>query len=308
MIKRICLGFTLLVFLPLSAFAEIGLDNLPGNTVWYIHADLERLRTTPAGQDLDEWMRWEVYGEIEDELGIDLNKEINQITAFSDTNNGSAIIIEGPLSQSTKDKIMAMVGDKESVEELEFSGNNYFHVGDEEKSGAKTDPLEPFDDTAYFSFALRDKVVITGKEGYMQELLENSGKVSGMDAHNGALMVLSANQSLVQAGMQVDGLIDDDDDDDWESNIVRNTEQAALLVADDSGMLAIQAQLISTDKKMAQGIAGIVNGLIALQSFSTDVPEEIRDLIANTKVEVNDNALSINMVIDPELVVSILND
>ncbi len=307
MIKRICLAVTLFLALPLLAVAEIALDNLPGNTVWYFHADLEKFRTTPAGQELDDWLRSEAYDEIEDELGIDLNKEINQVTAFSDTDNGSAVIVEGPLSDDTKEKIMAMIDEKENVEKLEFSGSDYFHIGDDE-SRAKTDPLEPFEDAVYFSFALRDKVVITGTKGYMQELLKNAGKVSGIDSHNGALMVLSANQSLVQAGMQVDGLIDDDDDDDWESNIVRYTEQAALLVADDSGMLAIEAQLVSTDKKMAEGIAGIVNGLIALQSFSSDIPAEVRDLIANTKVQVKENALSINMVIDPDLVLTILND
>jgi len=308
MISRICIGFAALVALPLSAMAEVALDDLPGGTVWYFHADFERFRTTPAGQELDKWLRWEVYDEIEDELGIDLNKEVNQFTAFSDASNGAAIIIEGPLTKATQEKIMSMVADKESVEELESDGNGYYHVGDDEKSGAQSDPFEPFEDTAYFSFALQNKLLITGTEGYMQELLGNSGKVSGMGSHNGALMVLSANQSLVQAGMHVDGLIDEDDNGDWESNIVRNTEQAALLVADESGMLAIEAQLVSTDPKMAQGIAGIINGLIALQSFSTDIPAEVRDLIANTKVEINDNVLSINTVIDPDLVVSIINN
>ena len=67
-----------------------------------------------------------------------------------------------------------------------------------------------------------------------------------------------------------------DDDDDWESNIVRNTEQAALLMADESGQLAIEAQLVSTDPKMAEAIGGIVNGLIALQAFNSELGPELQ--------------------------------
>ena len=105
-----------------------------------------------------------------------------------------------------------------------------------------------------------------------------------------------------------DEAIEGDDDDDWESKIVRNTEQGALLLADASGQLAIEARLVSTDPKMAEAIGGIVNGLIALQAFNSDLGPEIQSLMQNTKVEVLDNNLSINMVIDPDLVVSILDD
>ncbi|MGI9204643.1 MAG: hypothetical protein ACR2Q3_11560, partial [Woeseiaceae bacterium] len=87
----------------------------------------------------------------------------------------------------------------------------------------------------------------------------------------------------------------------------RNTEQAALLVSDASGMIAVEAQLVSTDPKMAQAIGGIINGLIGLQAFNSELGPEIQGLIRNTRVEVNDKMLSINTVIDPDLVVSVLD-
>ena len=59
---------------------------------------------------------------------------------------------------------------------------------------------------------------------------------------------------------------------------------------------------------MAQSIGGIVNGLISLQAFNTDLDPELLSLIQNTKVEVNENVLTINTVIDPDLVVSVLAD
>ena len=105
-----------------------------------------------------------------------------------------------------------------------------------------------------------------------------------------------------------DGMTEADDDDDWESKIVNNTEQGALLLADESGQLALQAQLVSTDPKMAEAIGGIVNGLIALQAFNSELEPEMLSLIQNTKVTVDANNLSINMVIDPNLLVSVLDD
>ena len=68
------------------------------------------------------------------------------------------------------------------------------------------------------------------------------------------------------------------------------------------------AKLVSTDPKMAEAIGGIVNGLIALQAFNSELGPEIQSLIQNTKVVVNDAILSINTVIDPDMIVSMLDD
>ena len=81
-----------------------------------------------------------------------------------------------------------------------------------------------------------------------------------------------------------------------------------MLLADKDGMIAIEAQLVSTDPKMAEAIGGIVNGLISLQALNSDLDPEIQDLIRNTRVEVQDNTLSINTVIDPEVVAAVLDD
>ena len=73
-------------------------------------------------------------------------------------------------------------------------------------------------------------------------------------------------------------------------------------------MIAIEAQLVSSDPKMASAIGGIVNGLISLQAFNSELEPELQDLIRNTRVEVNENTLSISTVIDPDIVVTVLDD
>lgn len=297
----------LIVLVPLSAAADVKVDDLPENTIWYLHVDFEKLRGTESGKILNRWIQWEVYDEINEELGIDLNREVNQFTAFSNTSNGTIMLIDGPVSAASIDKIMAMIREEEPVQTRRHGNQEYFHVGDEERSGrSENDPFDDLDDSAYFSFAIDGRILITGSESSMQSMLDNGGRVPGARGHDGALLVLSAKQSIVQAGIHPEGLVDDDDDDDWESNIVRNTKQAALLVADESGQLAIEAQLESTDPSIAQSIAGIVNGLIGLQAFNSELGPEIQSLIRNTRVEVLENVLSISTVVDPELVLNIL--
>ena len=79
-------------------------------------------------------------------------------------------------------------------------------------------------------------------------------------------------------------------------------------MADEDGQIAIEAQLVSTDPKMAEAIGGIVNGLIALQAFNSELGPDIQSLIRNTRIDVVENVLSINMVINPDLIVSVLDD
>ena len=72
-------------------------------------------------------------------------------------------------------------------------------------------------------------------------------------------------------------------------------------------MIAIEAQLVSRDPKMAEAIGGIVNGLIGLQALNGDLEPELQNLIRNTKVNVQDNILSISTVLDPNTIISAMD-
>ena len=296
--------FVLLFFVPLTANSGVSITDFPGNTVWYAHADLEQMRSAESGKDLYNWLDGEVFVEIYEEVGIDVGKETNRITAFADTEHGSVIIVDGPVTQESKDKVLALAAAETELNLLKSGGKSYYQFGDtDEDSDTDLDALE---DGGYFSFAVKDKVIVTSTEEQMKTLLGNNGKIPAMDVNGNALFVLSADKSLVQAGLRTDELADDDDD--WDSNILRNTKQAALLIADSDGLIAIEAQLVSSEPGMAQSLGSIINGLIALQAFNDDLDPQLLSLIQNTKVEVNDSTLSINTVIDPALIISILDD
>ena len=299
----------LLFSFPLHAGAAVTADDLPGDTIWYMHADLDQLRATESGKGISEWLDAELVVDLHEEFGVDLNAEVDSITAYSDATNGTVILIEGPISRETQDKLLALAVLEGDVDTREYDGNTYYFAGDDEKSArGDSDPFDDLEDSAYFSFALNNKAIIASSENQLKAMLDNGGRIVGSQSHAGALFVLTADVSFVQAGLRTNDLADEDDDGDWESNILRNTEQAALLIADRSGQIAIEAQLKTKDPKMAQSIGGIVNGLISLQVFNSELGPEIQSLIDNTRVEINENVLTINTVIDPNLVVEALRN
>ena len=219
--------FVLLFCVPLTAHPGVTVSDFPGNTVWYAHADLEQMRTSDSGKDLYRWLDGEVFIEIHEEIGIDVGKETDRITAFADSEHGSVIIVEGPVSKESRDKVLAIAAVETELKLLKSGGKNYYRFGDTDaESGTDLDALE---DGGFFSFDVKDKVIVTSTEGQMKTLLKSNGKLAGMGNHSNALFVLTADKSLVQAGLKTDELADDDDD--WDSNILRNTEQAALLSA-----------------------------------------------------------------------------
>jgi hypothetical protein len=291
----------------LSANADITVGDLPADTIWYMHADLEALRDSEGGSVIYRQFEEEAGEDIKEELGIDISAEVNSITAFANAGDGTVVVVSGPIAKETQDKLMALAALEGPVDPREYDGDTYYHFGDESEEGNEND--EPFDDlqeSAYLSFAVNGRAIITAREEQMQALLDSGGNISGFGSHDGALLVLSANNTLVQAGLQTDGLMEADDDD-WESNIVRNTEQAALLVADESGQIAIEAQLVSRDPKMAVAIGAIVNGLIGLQALNGDLEPELQNMIRNTKVEVEEQILSISTVLDPNVIISAID-
>jgi hypothetical protein len=305
------LFFVFLLFsIPLQSGAAISAGDLPGDTLWYMHVDLEAMRSTESGGKIYVWFEDEIADEVSEEIGVDLNTEVNSITAYSNTTHGTGVVVSGPLTRESQERILAIAtleaeGD---IDLLEYKGKTYYHSGDEDDEDYRSDePFEDLEDSAWFSFAIENKAILASTEAQLKALLDSRGKIAGAGSHDGALFVLSADNTFLQAGIQADNMIMDDDDD-WESNILRNTKQAALLIADKAGMIAIEAQLVSADPKMAQAIGGIVNGLISLQAFNSELDPEIQDLIRNTRVEVKDNTLSINTVVDPDIVAAVLSD
>jgi hypothetical protein len=292
-----------LFFVPVATLAGVGVGDLPAASKWYFHVDFVQMRSSEAGKHLYGWLQKEAFEDIREDAGFDLDKEADRLTAFAVAGEGVVVLIEGNISQETKDKVLAMGAVGGALDKLESSGKTYYHmkVDDDEGHGNIDIDINSFENGAYFSFALKNKILVTSVKAEMESMLANGGRIARADNANGALFILSAERSLVQAGVKAGDL---GDDLDWDSNILKNTKQAALLIADEDGKIAIEAQLVTTEKEMAQSLASIVRGLISLQVFNDGLDPEISEFLQNTTVSVKDNTLTIKVSLDPEVVVA----
>lgn len=288
----------LILLLPLAANADIQIDGMGAVKDWYFQADFERMRSTEAGKPLYAWMKGEVFKEVREESGIDLDKVLNQVIAQSDGDDGVILLVNGNIRQEHKDQVMALAATQNvELAPRKAGRREYFYV---EGDGSRKDD-EPFSDGAYFSFAIDDKLLLTSSEEQMKALLDNGARLKPRDS--GAMIMFSAEQAFVEAGIETTA----DASEQWDSNIMKNTEQAAVLVADAGGKIGVEARLVSKEAQMAESLASIVRGLISLQAFNDEMDPEIAGLLKATKVDVRDRTLSVSIALDPDVVVSILN-
>jgi len=288
--------------------------DIPGTAVWYFHIDLAQMRDEGPGQSVYSWLQDEAFSDVMEDSGVDLDKELDSLTAFSLDGEGPVVLFQGKISQDTKDKIMTFVATGGDLEPKKASGKTYFHFeGTEDGEGMDYSDsnveiqLESLEDEAWISLALENKVLITGSEEQMLAMLAKNGKIAGSGSHNGALLVLTAEKTMLQAGMNSASL-GDDEDSGWDSNILRNTEQVAFLMAAAANKLALEAKLITTEPEMAESLASVVRGLISLTAFSDEMDAEAIAMLQGTKVEAEGNSLSISLAVDPDLMVRTISD
>lgn len=311
----------ILAVLAIPGIAQADTAGIPASATWYFHADFDAMRGGKASRGVYDWLNAEVFEEIRGETGIDFNKEARQITAFADAGSGPVIVVDGNVSQETRDKIVALAAaaSEGDLQTLKSSGKAYYFFNGEGAKRADDDEdshdrrshkdhgfeMGSLDEEAYISVALKNKVLVTNSEEQMKSLLANKGKIDAANKDKGALFVLRAERNLIQAGVNATEM---QSDNDWDSNILRNTKQVAVLLADLGEKIGFEAQLMTTEAEMASSIASIVRGLISLQAFNDELDPEFSAMLQTAKVDVADNVLKLSLALDPETVVSALED
>ena len=297
----------LLLALPGLALGEFTASGLPATSTWYFHADFDEMRGSDAGKPLYAWLQREVFADVREDAGIDLDREADSITAFSAEESGAVVLVEGRISQQTRDKLLAMAAGADEFDTLKHGGTTFYYAkGDNHEKNNKIE-VDSFENGVYFTFALEDRILATSSREQMELMLDSKGKLPDRRTGQGTLMVLTAEKSLIQAGIQADQ-VEDDGDGGWRSNILKNTEQLAVMVADAAGKIAVETRLIATQPEMAESLASIVRGLISLAMFSEDMDPEVAEFLMGTTVDVDGSALNIRLALDPESVVVAFDD
>ncbi len=291
---------------PTLANAEVG--GIPDSATWYFHADFDAMRKGKASRGLYDWLDSEFFEEIRLETGVDFGKEAERFTAFSRAGEGPVVLVEGNISQETKDKIIAIAAADGELQTFKSSGKAYYYFNSDNSGPGVSNvniDVDSLDDEAYISVALKNKILVTNSQEQMKALLANNGKIESAKKQKNTLFILRAERSLIQAGVNADEL---DAGDGWESNILRNTKQVAVLIADLGDKLGVEAQLMANEPEIANSLASIVRGLISLQIFNEDMDPEIASILQSTKVDVAGNALRISLAIEPDTVIAALED
>jgi hypothetical protein len=314
--RKFAILVTSLIFagltIPVTAYGDA--RDVPGSADWYFFLDLEQMKSSAAGKSLYALLQEDVFAEVKKDIGVDLARELDRITAYS-VNGGGTLIFEGDLSQATRDKVMTFVASGGDIKPLKASGKTYFHFGgdDDAKDDVSYDAgnikfnIESLGDESWVSMGLKRKVVVTSSEADMKTLLANKGRLPDSRKHRGALLVLSAEKTLLQAGLDANA-VGHDTDGDWSSNILRNTEKAALLIAAKADKLSIEAELLTTQAEMAESLASVARGLISLVAFDDDMEPETAAMLRRTKVEAKGKSLTLSLTVDPELLVATIRD
>ena len=297
----------LLLALPALGVAELSASGLPATSTWYFHADLDEMRGSDAGKPLYAWLQREVFADVREDAGIDLDKETDRITAFSAEESGAVVLVEGAISQGTQDKLLAIAAGGDEFDTLKHKSTTYYFAKSD-KHGKNGDiNVDSFENGVYFTFALKDRILATSSREQLERLLDNNGSLPKRGTDRGTMIVLTAEKSLIQAGIQADQ-VEDRGDGGWQSNILKNTEQLAVMIADAAGKIAIQTQLVATQPEMAESLASIVRGLISLAMFSEDMDPDVAQFLRGTTVAVDGTSLNIRLALDPESVVVVLDN
>ena len=301
--KFLCLA--VLLALPFAAAADA--RDVPGAADWYLYVDLEKMQSEEAGKPVYNWLRDEVLNDVKNDAGVDLGKELKRVTAFSVTGEGPVIVIEGDLSTETRDKVMAFVAAGGDISPLKSSGRTYYRLGDDDgninyENADVNISLDSLEDGGWISLDIKDRILITGGEAQMKALLANKGRVPRPGKGKDAMLVLTADKTLIQAGMNT-GHLSDDGDDDLDSKILRNTEQVAFLLAVVANKLAIEAELTTSEPEMAESLASVARGLISLVAFDDSMDAEAVAVLQSAKIKAKGNSLNLSLAVDPNLVV-----
>lgn len=315
----------LLPFITISVWLcgdAVALDrgDLPEQTAWYLHLDLEQMQNTVTGQYISDFVDEDVFEEIREETGLDLRNELEGITAFGSSEDGedAAVVFHGRLSKETKDTLLELLRDEAndigeenlsgvsvySFEDLDFDHHHHGHSRDHDDDDSGPTISIDGDETVYLGFGKANQTMITPNRRLLESWAAAGGRFRGVSQnYPGALLVLEADRSLVQGGVRKNVL----SHGPWNSSIGKSMEQIAVILFDEAGRAALDVSILTTTPDTAESLHNVVKGLIALKSLAADDEPEIAAILGETDVDLAGSQVTLKARIDPEVFRDLVN-
>lgn len=291
----------MLVLAAAPAAAAIDDGTLPSDTAWYVHVDLETMRATAVGKQIYDWLDGEVFDEVRTETGFDPDTELDRVTAYSDDAGVGTLILEGAITGASRDKLLAALEAGADLATGSANGRNYYEIRNIDTRGAD---LHIQGDTLFLSFARRNAVVVSSTLDGMQRGLDarprrNRGK---------ALLVLAADKSLMQAGVDTVALGNGNGPSSWNSGLLREAREVALVLADRGGEADLAVRVTANDPRTTDSLAAVVRGLIGLQALAEDQDPNVTRLLSSVQVDTDSAGMTLALRVAPDVLRAVIEN
>lgn len=277
-------------------------DLLPG-AQWYVHVNARLLRDSSLTAPFYAESLGEAFSDIREEMGVDLGRDVTAITIFGSASPGrdTAVVLHGRLGDDNRARLDELASTAGHYVEHDYGGARYIEV-----SGIGDRPGSVGPDQALMIHYAMDRTLISTSEATMHRLLDPAGAAVVIEPENpDALLVLQADRSLVQAGLDARHM---NLEGHWNSSLLNNIEQAMAVVSERNGGLGIQLQVLTADEATATYVQNILQGLISLKALSGNDDPAMSELLNQLDLKASARQVLLEVDISPELAAKIVDE
>ena len=281
----------------LGAHAD-GFDaaRVPADAQWAAHVDVERLRTTALGETILEELRQQdaerKFAEFSIIFGFDPRRDLESVTLFGmdaeETN--SAFILQADMDP---ERLVSLLKANDSYRTIRHQGQTIHAWIDRDKG-----------DTAYTFGSILDgrTVVVSKNQGLVEKTLAATSGTGASLAGAGEdrWMPPRSKSALVAAGASLAGM----GSARPKAAVVDNASWLMLSLDEQADRVVGQAILGAEDPAVAEKIAAVARGMIALASLGRADNPELADLADAAAVEMADGSVTLRVSVDAERAVA----
>lgn len=244
------------------------------DSAFYLAINIDAIRDGRASAPLYAFIDEEILDELRVELGSDAVDAIDGIGIYgTGDSQAPVVLLHGNIPASARDRFVdELFQEKGNVELLTRHGRNYFAFSDVqlEWEGVNNDD---YDGSLLLAFGDRGQTMITPDDDAMSAFLREGFVPEAVMAED--LMVLKADRTLAQAGLNNRHSVFSDNGGVWESELFRKVDRFALVVADETEALGVTVEAHTASPEMAQALENIVKGIVSLKVLSEDAAEKL---------------------------------
>ena len=287
--------------------ASITSSDLPENSNWYVHVNLELIQNSELGREFMQETMDEALEDIQDELGVDITGEIEGVTVFGgklpmhgSSFRDGAVVLHGLISEETRSAVLSKLEEQGAEVSTSFeNGLTLYTVESDPKSMSYEDEDSEQQNISwgdrealYVSFGAT-QTLVTQSTDMMQTFVDANGYLGGFESVDpGALLVLQADRALMQGGANTTAEIAGA----WDSSVLKNLDAVAVVVAEENDGLQISAQLMADSAEVAMSVRNIVEGLVALKALN-EAESPLGDILRNVRFVNDGPVLNMNVQI-----------